>query len=61
MTSRNLALAQISEVYETSELKEVAQKLSSGDWIAICATTAENPMFVLGKLAPLPRFFQENK
>ncbi len=61
MTSRNVALAQISEVRESFDLKEVAQKLNSGDWIAICATTEEKPKFVLGKLAPSPRFFQENK
>lgn len=45
----NPALQYIKEVKEVSEIKKVAQMLSTGEWIAICATEdASN--FVMGKV-----------
>ena len=41
-------LQYVTEVKETSDIKEVAQLLSTGEWIAICATTVEPSVFVLG-------------
>lgn len=61
MTTKNIILSQLSEVKETSDIKEIAQLLNSGNWIAVCATTEEKPNFVLGKLAEYPRFFQGSK
>lgn len=41
---------QIVEVRETSNVKEVAQMLHSGNWIAICATETEPFVFSLGRI-----------
>lgn len=46
----NSILVQVKEVYETKDVKEVAQMLSSGDWIAICATSEEPFLFSLGRV-----------
>lgn len=46
----NPTLAHIKEVRETSDIKEVAQLLHSGYWIAICATPTEPPVFSLGRI-----------
>ncbi len=51
MTGRNIALAQIKEVYETKDIKEVAQMLHSGNWIAICATLTEPTVFCMGRVS----------
>lgn len=44
----NSAMQLVRETRQTKDIKEVAKLLSSGDWIAIFATTEENPTFVLG-------------
>lgn len=49
MTNQNI-LKQIIEYKEETDIKEVAQKLSSGDWIAICATLTEPAAFCLGRI-----------
>lgn len=41
---------QIVEMRETSNVKEVAQMLHSGNWIAICATETEPFVFSLGRI-----------
>jgi hypothetical protein len=43
-------LSEIVEIVETKDIKEVAQKLSSGNWIAVCATTEKPYLFCLGRL-----------
>lgn len=40
----------IKELFETSDIKEVAQMLHSGNWIAICATETEPFNFSLGRI-----------
>lgn len=60
-TARALVLAQICELRETADIKEVAQLLNGGNWIAICATTGENPIFSLGKLRERSLIVQVNK
>lgn len=40
----------VKEVYESSNIKEIAQLLSSGDWIAVHAIPKEEPVFVLGRI-----------
>lgn len=44
-------LAKIKEVAESSDMKEVAQMLRSGNWIAICATLTEPTVFCLGRIS----------
>ncbi|MEG1011005.1 MAG: hypothetical protein RSE54_04040 [Ruthenibacterium sp.] len=46
----NPSLQFITEVRETSDMKEVAHLLSSGNWIAFCATTESPIVFGLGKV-----------
>jgi len=53
-------LASIKELRETSDVKEAAQLLSSGNWIAICATTREPINFSLGRITQA-QFSQESK
>lgn len=43
-------LREIVELMETSDVKEVARLLSSGQWIAIRATEEEPIVFCLGKI-----------
>ena len=50
----NPALQFVTEIQETSDIKTVAQMLSSGDWIAICATEHEPFVFSLGKVKTVP-------
>lgn len=40
----------IKEVHETSDIEEVARLLSSGNWIAMCATREKPFRFSLGRL-----------
>ena len=40
----------IKQVYETSNIQEMAKLLSSGKWITIFATNSKNPVFVLGMI-----------
>jgi hypothetical protein len=47
----NPALQYVTDVYETRDIKEVAQMLASGDWIAMCATLDEPFLFALGKVS----------
>ena len=51
----------VKEVKETSDVKEIAQLLSTGKWIAICANTAEPPTFVLGRLSESQSVVQASK
>ena len=51
----------VKEVKETSDIKEIAQLLATGKWIAIYANTAETPIFVLGRLSEFQSFVQESK
>lgn len=60
MSTKNIVLAQIEELRETSDIAEVAQLLNSGNWIAICATTSESPVFCLGRLREFPLIYQAN-
>lgn len=46
----NPALRYVEKVIETTSIKEVAHLLSSGEWIAICATETEPIIFSLGKI-----------
>lgn len=50
----NPALQFVTEIQETSDIKTVAQMLSSGDWIAICATEHEPFVFSLGRVKTIP-------
>lgn len=43
-------LSTIKELKESSDIKEVAQLLHSGNWIAICATETEPIKFSLGRV-----------
>lgn len=43
-------LSEIVEIVETEDIEEVAQKLSSGNWIAVCATQGEPYLFCLGRI-----------
>lgn len=49
----NPALQFVTKVQETTDIKEVAHLLSTGEWIAISATSGEvSPIkFVLGKVS----------
>ena len=60
MTNQNI-LKQIIEYKEETDIKEVAQKLSSGDWIAICATLTKPMEFCLGRINQPLQGDQENK
>lgn len=46
----NPALQFVREYKETTEIKEVARLLSTGQWIAISATNQEPYLFSLGKV-----------
>lgn len=46
----NPALQYVKEVREEKDIKKIAQMLSTGEWIAICATDLEDPVFTLGKV-----------
>lgn len=48
--ARAEVLSKIVELKETDDIKEAAQLLNSGDWIAICATTREPIRFSLGRI-----------
>ena len=50
MTDMNKALSLVKEIKETSDIKEVARLLHSGDWIAICATENEPIVFSMGRV-----------
>lgn len=52
----------VKELRETSDIKEVAEMLSSGNWIAISATTREPIKFCMGRVnqASHPTDGQEN-
>jgi len=43
-------LSRVKEVRETKDVNEVAQLLSTGEWIAICATSEEPYLFSLGRI-----------
>ncbi len=45
-----IILSEIKEINETSDIKEVAQMLSSGNWIALCATEEEPYCFCMGRV-----------
>lgn len=45
-----VVLSQVKEVRETKDVKEVAQMLASGDWIAIYATPQDPFCFCLGRV-----------
>lgn len=48
----NEAMRIVQEVHATADIKEVAAKLNTGEWIAIAATEAgaDSYLFVLGKV-----------
>lgn len=46
----NHILSAVEEIKETHSVKEVAQLLSSGNWVAICATSDEPYCFCLGRV-----------
>ena len=48
--NNKIILEQIEEIRETRDIQEAAQKLSSGNWIALCATAKEPVTFCLGKV-----------
>lgn len=51
MTDREKILTMVKEVKETSDVNEIAQLLSEGNWIAIYANTNQNPFqIVLGRI-----------
>lgn len=50
MDNKSTVLSYVTEVQETNDIKKVAQMLSSGNWIAICATTEEPYVFSLGRI-----------
>lgn len=50
MNTHNEVLSKVKEVRETQDIREVAQLLSSGKWIAICATPDEPYLFSLGRV-----------
>lgn len=49
----NVVLKYIREVKETTDIKELAAMLSTGEWIAIAAVECgeEEYLFVLGRVA----------
>lgn len=50
MMKNKTILSEIIEIKETKNLKEVAQMLSSGAWIALCATKEEPYCFCMGRV-----------
>jgi hypothetical protein len=50
MIPQNPALPLVKEIKETRDIKEVVKLLNSGNWIAICATSEEIPLFSLGRV-----------
>lgn len=44
-------LKHVQQVCETTDAKEVAQKLATGKWIAFYATCEEPPKFCLGRVS----------
>lgn len=47
----NPALQHVTEVRLTADIKELAQLLSSGNWIAICAASCEDGyLFSMGRV-----------
>lgn len=40
----------VKEVYESRNIKEVAELLHTGKWIAITATIGEKPLISLGRI-----------
>lgn len=44
-------LSQVIEIREVENIEEVAKLLSSGNWIALLATSAEPHVFCLGKIS----------
>lgn len=43
-------LVKVKQLKETSDIAEAAQLLSTGEWIAICATPEAPYLFSLGKV-----------
>lgn len=43
-------LSKIKSVRESTDIKEVAQLLASGNWIAVCATDREPYLFSMGRI-----------
>lgn len=43
-------LRKVRCVVETSDVVKIAQMLSTGEWIAICATPGIKPVFSLGRI-----------
>ena len=48
---KNPAYPLVKEVDEVTDVNKVAQMLSSGNWIAIGATTQGQIVFVMGRVA----------
>lgn len=48
--NNKIILEQIEEIRETRDIQEAAQKLSSGNWIALCATGGNPVTFCLGRV-----------
>ena len=40
----------VKEVYESRNIKEVAELLHTGKWVAISATVGERPLISLGRI-----------
>lgn len=49
-TKKASVFSHVVEIQETSDIEKVAQMLSSGNWIAICATEKEPYVFSLGRI-----------
>ena len=63
MTAKQTVLAMVREVKEVADIKEAAQMLASGNWIAISATTQREPtVLCMGRLGFPPHMMggQEN-
>lgn len=43
-------LQHVKAIKETADIKEIAQLLSTGNWIAIYAIEKDMPLFVLAKI-----------
>lgn len=54
MNGKQEVLLQIKELREVEDIKEVAQMLNSGNWIAISATTGEPIKFCMGRVNQIP-------
>ena len=48
--NNKIILGQVAEIRETSDIQEVAQTLSSGNWFAYCATDGDPVTFCLVRL-----------